>query len=82
MSLSKIGHATTNKILSKSGLLAKEKEEVAQERLKICKSNVCGEFTGTQCHICGCLMSLKVYAMDTSCPSPNKYWDKYISKIS
>jgi len=51
-----------------SGQLKFSVEELATERMKICKS--CPNFkpVSKQCSKCGCFMDLKTKLLDASCP--------------
>lgn len=54
-----ISKAVVNKVLKKD-------EEKAQERLDVC--NTCIFNISGICSECGCIISLKVYSPDNSCP--------------
>jgi len=65
-------------------------EEIAAERLKICKSNVCGVYDPTgsskkavlkgteSCGDCGCNLSLKTRCLHCKCPLG--YWKAIIDE--
>tara|TARA_B110000259_G_scaffold144943_1_gene163298 strand:+ start:359 stop:607 length:249 start_codon:yes stop_codon:yes gene_type:complete len=72
MSLKGIVNGYTNSALDSVGVLGKKKQEVANARMSVCKlcttfdtdTNVCMKDKGG----CGCLMTKKVYSMDSKCP--------------
>lgn len=69
-----IAKALGNKTLSKAGMLALKKEEIAQARLKICNTCPSNSLVNGVCFQCTCLMSLKVYCMGCKCPDPKQFW--------
>jgi hypothetical protein len=59
-----------NLLRSKLNLTTEEEETLFQTRKKIC--NVCPlNKDGITCSMCGCVLSAKVRAINTSCPDGN-----------
>ena len=50
------------------------KEEVYQDRIKICKECIYYSKTLGQCKVCKCFMKIKARLAPLACPQ--KYWDK------
>ena len=55
--------------------------EQRQELFQICASNMCREFKGDHCGVCGCFLHPRKDSMNklawatTECPHENKYWE-------
>jgi hypothetical protein len=43
-------------------------------RLKICRSNECGQFVGGRCALCGCYLSVRVGLANEACPHDPPMW--------
>jgi hypothetical protein len=48
--------------------------ELRSQRLAICRSDVCGQFVGGRCKLCGCRLAAKVASAVEHCPLDPPLW--------